>query len=164
MRKLAIGLALASTALASPALARDDQWYVGVDGGAMIVEDLNLDIGTVADAGKIDTKHGYDFGGYVGYDFGGFRLETEVSYREADTSSFTSASAMIPGGTTATLQRSGTYATNGDVNALSFMVNGMLDFGDLQIDPAGHDVFVDGGPVELTPKDWTVLVSQFASN
>ena len=37
MRKLAISLALASTALASPALARDDQWYVGVDGGAMIV-------------------------------------------------------------------------------------------------------------------------------
>jgi hypothetical protein len=46
MRKLAISLALASTALASPALARDDQWYVGVDGGAMIVEDLSLDIGT----------------------------------------------------------------------------------------------------------------------
>ena len=45
MRKLAIGLALASTALATPAIARDDQWYVGVDGGAMIVEDLQLDIG-----------------------------------------------------------------------------------------------------------------------
>ena len=40
MRKLAIGLALASTALASPALARDDQWYVGVDGGAMIGDPL----------------------------------------------------------------------------------------------------------------------------
>ena len=47
MRKLAISLALASTALASPALARDNQWYVGVDGGAVIVEDPSLNIGTL---------------------------------------------------------------------------------------------------------------------
>jgi hypothetical protein len=60
MRKLAIGLVLASTALASPALARDDQWYVGVDGGAMIVEDLALDIGTLNNAASVDTKNGYD--------------------------------------------------------------------------------------------------------
>mgnify|MGYP003634758168 CR=1 FL=1 len=43
MRKLALGMALASTALATPALARDGQWYVGVEGGAMIVEDVDLD-------------------------------------------------------------------------------------------------------------------------
>ncbi len=85
MRKLAIVLALASTALASPALARDDQWYVGVDGGAMIVEDLKLDVGAVNDGINIDTRTGYDFGGLVGYDFGGFRLESEVSYKQADT-------------------------------------------------------------------------------
>ena len=42
MRKLAVTLALASTALASPALARDDTWYVGVDAGASVVEDLTL--------------------------------------------------------------------------------------------------------------------------
>lgn len=45
MRKLAIGLALASTALATPSMARDGQWYVGVDGGAMLVEDLDYNIG-----------------------------------------------------------------------------------------------------------------------
>ena len=44
MRKLAIGLALASTALATPSMARDGQWYVGVDGGAMVVEDLKYKI------------------------------------------------------------------------------------------------------------------------
>src|SRR3546814_2321061 len=32
MRKLAVAVALASTALASPALARDNSWYVGVGG------------------------------------------------------------------------------------------------------------------------------------
>jgi OOP family OmpA-OmpF porin len=49
MRKLAIGLALASTALATPSMARDGQWYVGVDGGAMIVEDMDVEVGPCTD-------------------------------------------------------------------------------------------------------------------
>lgn len=140
MRKLAIGLALASTALASPALARDDQWYVGVDGGAMIVEDPSLDIGALDNAASIDTSKGYDFGGVVGYDFGGFRLESEVSYRQADVTAFNSQTAQLPGRTTA-LVRSGSYAVAGDASALSFMVNGLLDFGD----DDGLQGFVGGG-------------------
>ena len=40
MRKLAVAVALASTALASPAMARDNSWYVGVGGGVMLVEDM----------------------------------------------------------------------------------------------------------------------------
>lgn len=77
MRKLVIGMALASTALATPALARDDLWYVEVDGGAMIVEDLKYDIGTTASAMSVDHEYGYDFGGIVGYDFGMFRLSKQ---------------------------------------------------------------------------------------
>ncbi|HZF42141.1 MAG TPA: flagellar motor protein MotB, partial [Sphingomonadaceae bacterium] len=42
MRKLAMVLALSSTALATPVLARDGSFYIGVEGGAMIVEDLDL--------------------------------------------------------------------------------------------------------------------------
>ncbi len=141
MRKLAIGLALASTALASPALARDDQWYVGVDGGAIIVEDPQLDIAGVNDAASLDTKTGYDFGGVVGYDFGGFRLESEVSYREADVGSFSSATRQITGDASTALQPGGTYAVGGDANALSFFVNGLLDFGD----DDGIQGFVGGG-------------------
>jgi OmpA-OmpF porin, OOP family len=130
MRKLALGLALASTALASPSMARDGQWYVGVDGGAMIAEDLNLDIGAAPIEATADTDTGYDFGGVVGYDFGGFRLEAEVGYREADLKGFASSVAALPANSGSALQRSGSYATGGDANALSFMVNGMLDFGD----------------------------------
>ena len=141
MRKLAIGLALASTALASPALARDDQWYVGVDGGVMIVEDMSLDIGTLNDAASLDTDKGYDFGGVVGYDFGGFRLESEVSYREADVTQFSSPTAQITGGSTTALAPGRNYDVAGDANALSFMVNGLLDFGD----DDGIQGFVGGG-------------------
>ena len=42
MRKLAITMALASTAIATPAVARDHSFYAGLEGGAMIVEDMHL--------------------------------------------------------------------------------------------------------------------------
>jgi outer membrane protein OmpA-like peptidoglycan-associated protein len=144
MRKLAIGLALASTALASPALARDDSWYVGVDGGAMIVEDSQFDVGTTADAVAVDHEYGYDFGAVVGYDFGGFRLEAETSYREADPKSMSSL-VRIPAAAALSTAAPGVTGTwdyvAGDVNALSFMVNGLLDFGA----DDGLQGFVGGG-------------------
>ncbi|MBC2670924.1 flagellar motor protein MotB, partial [Novosphingobium piscinae] len=74
MRKLVLGLALAGTALATPALARDDQWYVEADAGAVKAENI-FNLTGVGNAGVLKTKAGYDFGGIVGYDFGGFRLE-----------------------------------------------------------------------------------------
>ncbi|NNF93562.1 MAG: flagellar motor protein MotB, partial [Altererythrobacter sp.] len=75
MRKLAMGLALASTALASPALAKEGQWYIGVDAGAMIVDSASVDGTDIS----VDHDEGYDFGAVVGHDFGAFRLETEVA-------------------------------------------------------------------------------------
>ncbi len=141
MRKLAIGLALASTALASPSMARDGAWYVGVDGGAMLVEDLDLDIGAAPIEGTANTATGYDFGAVVGYDFGGFRLEAETSYRETDLRSFASAVPAIPSDARAVLGPAGRKPTGGDANALSFMLNGMLDFGD----DDGLQGFVGGG-------------------
>jgi OmpA-OmpF porin, OOP family len=132
MRKLAIAVALASTALATPALARDKAWYVGVEGGAMIVEDINFDIGAVPSASKVDHKYGYDFDGVVGYDFGMFRVETEVGYRAASVDGYRS-SVTTPATTAAGAAfnaPAGSYDyAGGRSSALSFMLNGMLDFG-----------------------------------
>ncbi|MDB5710507.1 MAG: flagellar motor protein MotB, partial [Sphingomonas bacterium] len=144
MRKLAVALALASTALATPALARDNAWYVGAEGGAMIVEDIHFDIGALKDAGVADHHYGYDVDGTIGYDFGMFRLEAEVGYKSATidawrsttTTPFTVASGArgnVPAG-------SYSYA-GGRTTALSFMVNGLLDFGD----DDGIQGFVGGG-------------------
>jgi len=127
MRNLAIAAALASTAMASPALARDDAWYIGVEGGAMIVEDFDVDIGALNNAAKIDSDYGYDVDGIIGYDFGAFRLEAEVAYKEAKFDSISDAS--------------GTFDAFGKGSALSFMINGMLDFGD----DDGLSGFVGGG-------------------
>ncbi len=132
---------MASTALASPALARDGQWYVEVGGGPMIVEDLKFDINSGADTASADLDTGYDFGGLVGYDFGAFRLEAEASYRAADITNLvvgTTGVASAPNGIPAA---SGRYDANGDANVLSFMLNGLADFGD----DDGIQGFVGGG-------------------
>ncbi len=86
MRKLAVTLALATTALSTPALARDDAWYVGVEGGAMLVEDIDWDIGSAIDSVTVDHRAGYDVGGTVGYDFGVVppRGRSRLSRRQRD--------------------------------------------------------------------------------
>ena len=138
MRKLVIGLAMASTALASPALARDDSWYVELDGGVMILEDMDYKVTGLNGANPadvtVDSRTGYDFGGIVGYDFGGFRLEAEAGYRGANADVLTVNSGRIAAvGSGATQGGSalvGVYDyVGGKSTALSFMVNGMLDFG-----------------------------------
>ena len=139
MRKLAITLALATTALSTPALARDDAWYVGIEGGAMLVEDIRFDVGTVADAITVDHKAGWDADVTVGYDFGGFRAEAEVGYRQADVIGVQSTVAVPNGAVNAP---AGNYPrAGGRSSALSFMVNGMFDFGD----DDGVQGFLGGG-------------------
>jgi outer membrane protein OmpA-like peptidoglycan-associated protein len=144
MRKLAIAVALASTALATPALARDKAWYVGVEGGAMIVEDIHFDIGATPDAAQVNHDYGYDVGGTIGYDFGMFRVETEVAYKSANVDSWRSTlrtpAYNAAGALVFAVPGSFDYA-GGKTTALSFMLNGMLDFGD----DDGLQGFVGGG-------------------
>ncbi len=145
MRKLAVTLALATTALSTPALARDDAWYVGVEGGAMLVEDIKFDIGTATDAATVHHKAGWDADAVVGYDFGPFRAEAEVGYRSASVTELDSTVGMpVRGTASGPVGNSGPgsfgYA-GGKSSALSFMVNGLLDFGD----DDGVQGFVGGG-------------------
>jgi len=144
MRKLAVILALATTALSTPALARNDAWYVGVEGGAMLVENINYDVGTTTNGARVNHDAGWDVDGTIGYDFGAFRAEAEVGYRQADISSYTSTlntPVIRANGTTVPLPP-GTYNyAGGRTSALSFMVNGLLDFGD----DDGLQGFVGGG-------------------
>lgn len=81
MRRLALLTALAATALAGPAFARDNSWYVGVEGGLMQPQDTKFNVGPspLSPGGRttIDNKLGYDVDAILGYDFGMFRLEEE---------------------------------------------------------------------------------------
>ncbi len=144
MRKLAVVLALASTALAAPAFAHDKAWYVGADGGAMIVEDIKYDIGTTRNANNVDHQYGWDVDGNVGYDFGGFRVEAEVGYRQAGVKGYQSTVTTAQFNAAGGLVNSpaGNYFNaGGKTSALSFMLNGLLDFGE----DDGVQGFIGGG-------------------
>ena len=132
---------MASTALASPALARDGQWYVELGGGPMIVEDLDFDVNDGADTMSADLDTGYDFAGLVGYDFGAFRLEAEASYRAADVNTLVVGNTGAASGANGIPARAGQYEATGDANVLSFMLNGLADFGA----DDGIQGFVGGG-------------------
>ncbi len=133
MRKLAVTLALATTALSTPALARDGAWYVGVEGGAMLVEDIDWDVGAAIDSTTVDHRAGYDVGGTVGYDLGVVRLEAEVGYRTANVTGLRSTTTLpfVNGAGATVFAPAGTYDyAGGRTSALSFMVNALWDFGD----------------------------------
>lgn len=144
MRKLLLTAVLASTALASPALARDDSWYIEADGGATWFQDqthrLNGPVTGVTSPFAIgdaifitSTKTGYDFGGIVGYDFGPFRLEAEASYRRAslDNLSEGNGDPILVAGTTLA----------GRVSSFTAMLNGLIDIGP----DDGLQAFIGGG-------------------
>jgi len=141
MRKLAIVAVLASTAMASPALARDDSWYIGVEGGPQIVERLNLDIARVGGQATARQRAGYDVDGIIGHDFGVVRVEAEVGYRESDLKGYNSL-VTVPLDTPVRFAPAGNYRNPaGKTSALSFMLNGLIDFGD----DDGVQGFVGGG-------------------
>ena len=127
MRKLAIGLALASSALATPALATDNSWYAGIEGGLMIVQDMDLDyedsVNDLNDAVTIDHKTGFDVDLIAGYDFGWWRLEGELGWKHAGIDTIT-----LP--TQVTDENIGAFDADGDASALSAMLNAMVDFGE----------------------------------
>ena len=150
MRKLAIVVALSSTVLATPALARDGAWSVGGDFGAMIVEDIGFDFGRAARIPggnsnvEIDHRYGYDGALFAGYDLGAFRLEAEVAYKRARLDELETAIRLpgVGGGPQGGAVAQGVFdAGGGNTTALSFMINGMLDFGD----DDGVSGFVGGG-------------------
>ncbi len=132
MRKLAIAVALASTAIAAPAVARDQSFYVGIEGGGMIVEDTDFDVAGVFqgvdfdyDEGVgIDHKIGADIDLIAGYDLGMFRVEGELGYKRASIDEIQLSGEFGSGTTIDTID------SGGSVRVLSGMVNLLLDFGD----------------------------------
>jgi outer membrane protein OmpA-like peptidoglycan-associated protein/opacity protein-like surface antigen len=117
----------------------------------MIVEDIGFDFGlqpvVPASGGNsqivINHDYGYDAALFVGYDLGAFRIEAEVAYKRArvddiETSVGFPGASAIPG---APVTPDIFPAGGGRSSALSFMINGMLDFGD----DDGVSGFVGGG-------------------
>ncbi|MGI4877438.1 MAG: OmpA family protein [Janthinobacterium lividum] len=145
-----MALALATTALASPVLAKDGEFYVGVEGGATIAQDSAFDLRSTAgvlssQALKPDYKVGYDVDGILGYDFGMFRTEFEVGYKSSKLKNLQVNGVLpaLPFGGATGVPANGSYTdVHGKLDILSFMVNGLVDFGDKDSTIGG---FVGGG-------------------
>jgi len=92
--------------------------YLGVSN----FEDSNNQGAVLSVENEFDT--GYALAGAVGYDYGnGFRLEGELSYRQADIDKFTTISA---GGTSVSLGNG--LAGSGDLGVFGLLANGAYDF------------------------------------
>ena len=119
MRKYLLA-AVAAAAITSPAMARDGAGYVGVDLGAMIVEDVKLDVTNAAGTTFTDYaignhKYGYDVAANAGYDFGIIRAEAEVAYKRARHDDYSVNGLIVD--------------ANGRSTSLSVMGNLLFDFG-----------------------------------
>ena len=118
MKKIVFGLFICFF-LALPAISFGATgWYGSVNAGVGIVPDSDIDetaagLGTISAELSYDT--GYTVGGAVGYMMEKFRGEGEISYQANDMDSIS-----IPS--------LGSISVNGDVSALTFLVNGYLDF------------------------------------
>lgn len=161
MRKLAVGLASVASILASPALAQDRGAYIGGEIGAMIVADTDIDVGTVDNAVTVEHEFGYDGRLFVGYDLGGFRLEGEVAHKSADIESYQTTIRLPLEEPDFPPERE---AGGGSSTALSYMVNGIRDFGD--DDGISGFVGVGGGVAEVKANDYRNLpdASPFLDN
>jgi OOP family OmpA-OmpF porin len=153
MQKFAVALALASTALAGPALARDKAWYIGAEAGANLLQNQQFDITAagsttpVNDALSVRHEIGYDVGGNIGYDFGLLRTEFEVSYKNNNLDQVNVLATSPPlrlADNSIGIPPTGVYTKDADGNArvLAFMANALFDFGG-----KGRDLgaFIGGG-------------------
>jgi OOP family OmpA-OmpF porin len=139
--------AVAAAAIATPALARDGSPYVGIEGGLMIVEDLNQDVNLGGvhynDGLSVDFKSGWDVDAIAGYDFGPVRLEGEIGYKHlrADEISLSPLLAGDLGVTDEFGVNIGNFDVSDSGHVLSLMANGLLDFGE----DDGWSGYIGGG-------------------
>jgi opacity protein-like surface antigen len=87
--------------------------YVAARLGVCFLNDVNSEEGVplTIDA-EFDTGIGFEAA--MGYDFGMYRIEGEIGYRKNDVDTFSALGVSVP--------------ADGDLDALSFMANGYLDF------------------------------------
>ncbi len=155
MRKVVVAMALATTALAGPALARDKAWYVGAEAGPNLTQNEQFDVtqpatltstaSVIGDGLTVRDHVGYDVGGVLGYDFGPIRAEFEVGYKSNKLDTVTVNQALpalrlpnsqiaVPPLGTYNGQSAGAVSTGADnagghTRVLSFMGNLLYDFG-----------------------------------
>ena len=143
MRKYLLA-ASAAVAIATPAAAKDNSGYVGIEGGVMFPQHQTL-FGNVdftdpyfspfarTDIGSISYKKpGWDIDAVGGYDFGMFRLEGEIGYKRAKIKSLSVNSAFVNAlnaGSGNAFTTTTNFGIDDKTSVFSAMLNGLLDLG-----------------------------------
>lgn len=114
MKRLLLGATCLVAVAASPAAARDNSAYFGLEVGALRVKDNVVEVNNV-DLFRIDHKTGIDGDMILGYDFGMFRAEAELAYRRSGHTEYDLATGSVDG--------------DGRTSTHSAMLNAMVDVG-----------------------------------
>lgn len=115
MKKAIVAASLLCLASALPAAAAQGP-YVGLGGGLAIFHDSDVEVnvpGVGTGSGDIEYDLGGGFNISAGYKFDQMRLEAEFGYNKADVDSVSTFA--------------GTESVSGDVEIMSYMVNGFYD-------------------------------------
>src|ERR1043166_2770910 len=157
MRKILLGLALATTALTTPAVAQEG--YLELDAGVVKPDDMDFDLNTDVDNNdddqlfSVDNKLGFDVAAIAGFDFGAFRLEGELAYKQADADHFNVDDDDVSD------DNEDFFDLDGDTSVISLMGNALADFGS----DDGLQGFVGGGvgiakvDVDLNDDDFRIV-------
>jgi len=115
--------------MGTPAVARDGQTYVGVEGGYVHPNDIQFDInGSETNQTLVNNKDGWEAGFVAGHDFGMFRLEAEAAYKDFDVHTVVSNTTPIPLATAPGGR--GTFTSiDGGIDVATFMANALFDIG-----------------------------------
>ncbi len=141
MRKYLLA-AVAVSAFASPAMARDNSPYIGIEAGAVMSDEGFFDVdfdGTEFDRGvNVDYNIGIDADLIGGYDFGMFRAEMELGHKRLRINELRVSGQLLGaiGGVD-----NDDFDVSGHASVISLMGNALLDF-------AGDDgigAYIGGG-------------------
>jgi len=131
MHRMILGAAAACTALTSPALARDGQAYIGIDGGAVFPMGWEFEQDGAADDTReifVEGDNGWEGAALYGYDFGLARVEVEGGYKTYGVEGLVAPVELLPDAGTDMGYR--TYSpADGRMTILSAMLNGLVDLG-----------------------------------
>ncbi len=122
MRNISLVVALATTALSSAAVAKDNFWYTSLKGGPSIAQKATHFNDSNANVATINNKTGFNVAGEIGYDFGLFRSGLEIGYQRfgvGDVNNLVNAPFIGANGINAD--------GSGSSKVLSFMLNGLFD-------------------------------------
>ena len=157
-----IAPALVLGVLSSPAMARDNSGYIGVEAGVFMPQKTDLDrrgafTGNIW-ADWLSVKHdlGYDADLIAGYDFGMFRLEAELARKHASHKRY-NVDNQAPGPFPAGVFPGDSINADGRTNVTSLMVNGLVDLGD----DNGFSFYAGGG---VGPARVSVKVDQIGDS